>query len=148
MWVGVDPSLLRDHCPFHSTRQPQDGEIKQLKETIKQMKRQANTQKAFSQLPKWRSPTTNVFDRLHQDSCLRLASSKPRISLSKLASIISGRHLVGVWIGGVWNGHFPESQKDFSEAEISRKMPEILQKERFSFAPQNAIPASAIPYPH
>ena len=34
-----------------------------------------------------------------------------------------GRHLVGVWIGGVWNGHFPESEKYFSEAEISRKMP-------------------------
>ena len=28
----------------------------------------------------------------------------------------SGWHLVGVWIGGVWNGHFPESEKDFSEA--------------------------------
>ena len=24
-----------------------------------------------------------------------------------------GRHLVGVWIGGVWNGHFPESEKFF-----------------------------------
>ena len=24
-----------------------------------------------------------------------------------------GRHLVGVWIGGVWNGHFPESEKIF-----------------------------------
>ena len=34
-----------------------------------------------------------------------------------------GRHLVGVWIGGVWNGHFPDSKKYFSEAEISRKMP-------------------------
>ena len=42
-----------------------------------------------------------------------------------------GRHLMGVWIGGVWNGHFPESEKYFSEAEISRKMPEILQQERF-----------------
>ena len=34
-----------------------------------------------------------------------------------------GRHLVGVWIGGVWNDHFPESEKYYSEAEISRKMP-------------------------
>ena len=42
-----------------------------------------------------------------------------------------GRHLVGVWIGGVWNGHFPESEKYFSEAEFCRKIPEILQKERF-----------------
>ena len=42
-----------------------------------------------------------------------------------------GRHLVGVRIGGIWNGHFPESEKYFSEAEISRKMPEIPQKERF-----------------
>ena len=42
-----------------------------------------------------------------------------------------GRHLVGVWIGGVWNGHFPESEKYFLEAEFSRKIPEIPQKERF-----------------
>ena len=42
-----------------------------------------------------------------------------------------GWHLVGVWIGGVWNGHFPESEKYFSETEISRKNPEIPQKERF-----------------
>ena len=33
-----------------------------------------------------------------------------------------GRHLVGVWIGGVWNRHFPESKKYFSEAEICRKI--------------------------
>ena len=39
---------------------------------------------------------------------------------------------MGVWIGGVWNGHFPESGKYFSEAEISRKMPEFPRKERFS----------------
>ena len=45
-----------------------------------------------------------------------------------------GRHLVGVWIGGVWNGHFPESEKYFSEAEISRKFPEIAQRERFYFS--------------
>ena len=32
-----------------------------------------------------------------------------------------GRLLVGVWIGGVWNGHFPESEKYFSEAESSKK---------------------------
>ena len=69
------------------------------------------------------------------------------------------RHLVGVWIGGVWNGHFPESEKYFSEAEISRKIPEIPQKERFSpnfrlrslkiQSPKkcNSIPP-AIPYPH
>ena len=63
-----------------------------------------------------------------------------------------GRHLVGVWIGGVWNGHFPESEKYFSEAEISRKMPEIPQKERFSpnFRLRNLkiqSPKNAIPYP-
>ena len=70
-----------------------------------------------------------------------------------------GRHLVGVWIGGVWNGHFPESEKHFSEAEFSRKIPEIPQKERFlpNFrlrnlkiqSPKNcnSIPP-AIPYPH
>ena len=43
-----------------------------------------------------------------------------------------GRRLVGVWIGGVWNDHFPESEKYFSEAEFSRKIPEFPQKERFS----------------
>ena len=70
-----------------------------------------------------------------------------------------GRHLVGVWIGGVWNGHFPESEKYFSEAEFSRKIPKIPQKERFSpnfrlrnlkiQSPKkcNSIPP-AIPYPH
>ena len=42
-----------------------------------------------------------------------------------------GRHLVGVWIGGVWNGHFPESEKYFSEVEFSRKIPEIPQKSDF-----------------
>ena len=39
---------------------------------------------------------------------------------------------MGVWIGGVWNGRFPESEKYFSEAEFSRQIPEIPQKERFS----------------
>ena len=65
---------------------------------------------------------------------------------------VLGRHLVGVWIGGVWNGHFPESEKYFSEAEISRKMPEIPQKERFSpnFRLRNLkfrARKNAIPYP-
>ena len=81
-------------------------------------------------------------------------------SVSLVASCRSvGRHLVGVWIGGVWNGHFPESEKYFSEAEFSRKIPEIPQKERFlpNFrlrnlkiqSPKNcnSIPP-AIPYPH
>ena len=70
-----------------------------------------------------------------------------------------GRHLVGVWIGGVWNGHSPESEKYFSEGEFSRKIPEIPQEERFlpNFrlrylkiqSPKNcnSIPP-AIPYPH
>ena len=72
--------------------------------------------------------------------------------------VFVGRHLVGVWIGGVWNGHFPESEKYFSEAEICRKIPEIPQKERFlpnfrlrnlkfqSPKKCNSIPP-AIPYP-
>ena len=34
-----------------------------------------------------------------------------RFSLGAAKSTIVGRHLVGVWIGGVWNGHFPESDK-------------------------------------
>ena len=52
-------------------------------------------------------------------------------ALVKRVTLI-GRHLVGVWIGGVWNDHFPEPEKYFSEAEISWKIPEIPQKERFS----------------
>ena len=65
---------------------------------------------------------------------------------------------MGVWIGGVWNGHFPESEKYVSEPEICRKIPEIPQKERFlpdfrlrnlkiqSPKKCNSIPP-AIPYP-
>ena len=70
-----------------------------------------------------------------------------------------GRQLVGVWIGGVWNGHFPESEKHFSEAEFSRKIPEIPQKEpclpNFRLrnlkiqSPKNCMSIlPAIPYPH
>ena len=84
------------------------------------------------------------------------------IAFQKLPSIgvwNGGRHLVGVWIGGVRNCHFPESEKYFSEAEISRKIPKIPQKERFPSnfrlrnlkiqSPKkcNSIPP-AIPYPH
>ena len=71
-----------------------------------------------------------------------------------------GLHLVGIWIGGVWNGHFQSPKNKYSsEAEISRKMPEIPQKERFSpnfrlrklkiQSPKkcNSIPP-AVPYPH
>ena len=45
--------------------------------------------------------------------------------------IFLGRQLVGVWIGGVWNDHFPESEKYISETEIFSKILEIPQKERF-----------------
>ena len=76
-----------------------------------------------------------------------------------LVEMIVGRHLVGVWIGGVWNGRFPESEKYFSEAEFSSKILEIPQKERVfpnfrlrnlkfqSPKKCNSIPP-AIPYPH
>ena len=30
-------------------------------------------------------------------------------------------HLMGVWIGGIWNGHFQESKKYFSESQLCRK---------------------------
>ena len=43
-----------------------------------------------------------------------------------------GRHLVGVWIGGVWNCHFSIARKYFSEAEFCSKIPEFPQKEQFS----------------
>ena len=55
-----------------------------------------------------------------------------RVKIITGSLVLFGRHLVGVWIGGVWNGHFPESERYFSEAEISSKIPEIRQKERFS----------------
>ena len=32
-----------------------------------------------------------------------------------------GRHSVGVWIGGVWNDHFPQSEKYFSGPKFSQK---------------------------
>ena len=56
---------------------------------------------------------------------LRIAGPSKLLSSEKFF----GWHLVGVWTGGVWNGHFPESEKYFSEAEFSRKIPEIPQKE-------------------
>ena len=85
----------------------------------------------------------------------------PKIpSFWELRSTLSiGRHSVGAWIGGVWNGRFPESENYFSETEISRRIPEIPQKELFSpnFRLRNlkiqspkkcsSIPP-AIPYPH
>ena len=60
---------------------------------------------------------------------------------------------MGLWIGGVWNGHFPESEQYFSEAKISKKIHEIPQKERFlpKFRLRNfkyQSPKNAIPYPH
>ena len=78
---------------------------------------------------------------------------------SRFFFLLFGRHLVGVWIGGVWNGRFPESEKYFSGAEISRKMPEIPLKKRCSpnfrlrnlkiQSPKkcNSMPP-AVPYPH
>ena len=31
-----------------------------------------------------------------------------------------------------WNGHFSDSEKDVPEAEICRKIPEVLRRARFS----------------
>ena len=86
--------------------------------------------------------------------------TSPELPRSSLCfALFFGRHLVAVWIGGVWKGNFPESEKYFSEAEFSRKIPEILQKGRYSpkfQAPKfansepekcNSIPP-AVPYPH
>ena len=54
------------------------------------------------------------------------ATAQAHGALDASPVLLIGRHLVGVW-----NGHFPESEKYFSEAEISRKMPEIPQKSDF-----------------
>ena len=51
----------------------------------------------------------------------------------------------GVWIGGVWNGHFPQSEKQVSQAEICPKTSEILQKERFSHNISGSDPSHSIP---
>ena len=52
---------------------------------------------------------------------------------------------MGVWIGGVWNGHFPESEKYFSEAEISMKIPEIPHKNLSSSKFQSPKNCNSIP---
>ena len=57
------------------------------------------------------------------------ARPNPKMGAPDPERSLFGRHLVGVWIGGVWNGHFPESEKYFSEAEISGKILEFPQKE-------------------
>ena len=51
----------------------------------------------------------------------------PRASFMSCARV--GRHLVGVWIGGVCNGHFPESENSLQRPK-SRKILEVPQKER------------------
>ena len=43
-------------------------------------------------------------------SCLGGSTVKP-FRIRPFDTFQFGRHLVGVWIGGVWNGHFPESEK-------------------------------------
>ena len=60
---------------------------------------------------------------------------------------------VGVWIGGVWNGHFPESEEHFSETEICRKSPfnefqapdfEVSEPQKMQFhTPSHSIPPLA-----
>ena len=69
------------------------------------------------------------------------------------------RHLVGVWIGGVWNGHFPESKKNiFQSPNYPGKSLNSAERAIFAKfqAPKyensepkkcNSIPL-AIPYPH
>ena len=49
----------------------------------------------------------------------------PSLAPLHIIALFVGRRLVEVWIGDVWNGHFPKAEKHFSEAEISRKIPEI-----------------------
>ena len=98
-------------------------------------------------LIKSRQPFSGIYHSIENDNLLKT-----------LPCALIGRHLVGVWIGGVWNGHFPESEKYFSEAEFFRKIADIPKK-RFSpnfrlrnlkiQSPKkcNSIPP-AIPYPH
>ena len=65
-----------------------------------------------------------------RDSILRTTSATGKHGhdhFHLVSSTILWPALSGVWIEGVWNGHFPESEKYFSEAEFSRKIPEIPQ---------------------
>ena len=43
-----------------------------------------------------------------------------------------GRQLVGVWIGGVWNGHFPESETIFQRPKFAGKSPKFCRKRDFA----------------
>ena len=46
--------------------------------------------------------------------------------------VVFGRHLVGVWIGGVWNRHFPESEKYiFQRPKFAGKSPKFRRKSDF-----------------
>ena len=108
---------------------------------------------------KEQNPKQLILDHKASEEDPPKKKTPPKNQKCATKTLLLGRHLVGVWIGGVWNGHFPESEKYFSEAEISRKIPEIPQKERFSpnfrlrnlkiQSPKkcNSI-APAVPYPH
>ena len=51
------------------------------------------------------------------------ASGPVKARTGNLSGKFLGRHLVGVWIGGVWNGHLPEPEKYFSEVETLQENP-------------------------
>ena len=59
---------------------------------------------------------------------------------------------MGVWIGGVWDGHFPEPEKYISVAEFSRKSLQFCRKSDFCQISGSEIwkfraRKIAIPYP-
>ena len=54
----------------------------------------------------------------------------PKIE-SRLQLRLIGRHLVGIWIGGVWNGHFPVPKSIFQRPKLTGTSPKFRRKGDF-----------------
>ena len=55
----------------------------------------------------------------HWKAALYRKLAEDREEILSLQKVV-GRHLVGVWIGGIWNDYFPESCRYFSRIKIER----------------------------
>ena len=62
---------------------------------------------------------------IHQDAVFFffLGNTQVTINIWQFLRILFGRHLVGVWIGGVWNGHFYRVRKIFFRGRIFQENP-------------------------